>query len=404
MGLRTTARLRRALVAGGILAAMVAAGTVDGGRAAAASSVQTDPEPLSITVDPATGIQPGQQVQVTVNGAPDENVFVFQCASTVGEIDFCAPNGTVLVDAGERPTTVTFPVSDFIEPLTGGRWAYCGDCFITASAASSSQIVHAPIHVEPGPLAVRFLGDDDLVHEGGHAPTDLQDGDVLNTAVTGTRAVTTGLALCDASVAGTHHVFDGPCNPPAMVDAGSDAGRVRLTVASTFNGNDGSTVRCRRTNCVVALASTDGSIFLSEPVEFRSPGDITVEPSDGLVDGQAVQVTGHDVSPTYAGPPFWIFPETGNWVIAQCDAAVVDAPSIASVFDRCTNVPGRGEVDVPSRQAELDLGTAAVQASITSFLGRDVDCTAAPGTCVLTLLRLESNGSVTVLPAPLAFA
>ena len=169
-------------------------------------------------------------------------------------------------------------------------------------------------------------------------------------------------------------------------------GRKCLTVSPTFTGNDGSEVHCRRDECVVALASADGAVYLSLPVEFRFGGEVTADPSAGLVDGQLVQLTGHDVSPTYVGPPFWFFPTTGNWVLGQCEAAIADALSLYNVFDRRTNVPGRTDVDIPASGDDLDLGTAAVQASITSFLGRPTDCTATAGACVLALLRLERTG------------
>lgn len=63
---------------------------------------------------------------------------------------------------------------------------------------------------------------------------------------------------------------------------------MRLTVSPTFTGDDGSEVHCRRDDCVVALASADEAVYLSLPVEFRFAGELTADPSAGLVDGQLV--------------------------------------------------------------------------------------------------------------------
>ncbi len=126
-------------------------------------------------------------------------------------------------------------------------------------------------------------------------------------------------------------------------------------------------------------------------------------PATGLADGQQVAVEGAGLPPTYHGPPFWIFPVTGTWTLGLCDAAVLDAPSIYSVFLHCTNVEGVGEVVVPG-SGPVDLGPATVRSSFTSILGEEVDCAAGPGACVLALLRVESSGAATARGAPLAFA
>ncbi|HEV7762556.1 MAG TPA: hypothetical protein VGO78_26285, partial [Acidimicrobiales bacterium] len=47
--------------------------------------------------------------------------------------------------------------------------------------------------------------------------------------------------------------------------------------------------------------------------------------------------------------------------------------------------------------------TIDVQGTITRILGGTTDCTAAPGTCVVGLVRLEQDGSVSTHLAPVAF-
>lgn len=103
---------------------------------------------------------------------------------------------------------------------------------------------------------------------------------------------------------------------------------------------------------------------------------------------------------SYDGPPFWIFPSTGGWGVGQCDAAVLDEPTILGFFTHCAVAPP-GVADVPASTVELDV---AVRAGFTAVLGGQVDCTAAPDACILALARVEQDGSVSVHAALVAFA
>ena len=139
-------------------------------------------------------------------------------------------------------------------------------------------------------------------------------------------------------------------------------------------------------------------VFTDYPVDAPSPR-LALDPATGHADGQSVHVGGGNVPDTYAGPPFWLFPTTGEWVVAQCGAGVEDDPTLLGFFTNCA--PGDGEATVEVRGGVVDTDLV-VSSAITSALGDEVDCTAA-GACVVALARVESGGEVTVLTAPLSF-
>ncbi len=98
-------------------------------------------------------------------------------------------------------------------------------------------------------------------------------------------------------------------------------------------------------------------------------------------------MTGANVPQSYDGPLVWIV-ETGEWVLAECAAGIVDDPTLLGLFTHCgTTVGGPAVVDdwAPFSQ------DVAVAASFERILGGTTDCTTGPGTCVLALARMETQ-------------
>ncbi|HEY8524586.1 MAG TPA: alpha/beta fold hydrolase [Acidimicrobiales bacterium] len=126
--------------------------------------------------------------------------------------------------------------------------------------------------------------------------------------------------------------------------------------------------------------------------------ELTLDPETGHRDGQAVGVTGTGIPDTYDGPPFWVFPATGQWALTQCGAGIRDEQTILGLFTHCTDRAGE---PVEVRGGTLD-AEIAVRSSITAILGEEIDCTGGDG-CVVALARVERDGQVTVLTAPLSF-
>lgn len=362
-------------------------------RAGASAAAPAQVPPLTVTVSQTTGLSPGQVVDVTIDGPVGHTYILALCPDQLP--DSC--RDLRYEEADHSPFTVQTAVDNWFISSIAPVAVYCGACYINVFDLDAGAWASVAIEVDPGPPTFEFLYD---YPYNGRAPTLLATGDVLDGAVSGVRPVDTSLALCSADVLATHDVAGGPCTAHQVVPAGDGPERPHVTVAKEFTGADGQPVDCRYDGCVVALGSADGSIFLSLPVTFTH---FAAVPATGLADGQQVAVEGAGLLPTYQGPPFWIFPVTGTWTLGLCDAAVLDAPSIYSVFLHCTNVEGVGEVVVPG-SGPVDLGPATVRSSFTSILGEEVDCAAGPGACVLTLLRVESTGATTAKGAPLAFA
>jgi hypothetical protein len=82
----------------------------------------------------------------------------------------------------------------------------------------------------------------------------------------------------------------------------------------------------------------------------------------GLTDGDTTSVTGRYMT-------------AGDWVLAQCDRAVVDDVSLGGVLTHCAAAPTTRTVTVDG--STLDT-TIEAQATITRILGGTTDCAAAP--------------------------
>jgi pimeloyl-ACP methyl ester carboxylesterase len=139
-------------------------------------------------------------------------------------------------------------------------------------------------------------------------------------------------------------------------------------------------------------------VFTDYPVDAPPP-QLVLDPATGHVDGQSVHVGGDGIPDTYVGPPFWIFPTTGEWVVAQCGAALEEDATIGGVFTYCAPPAAGAVVEVQDGVLDTDV---VVRSAITGILGDEIDCTTA-GACVVALARVESGGAVTVLTAPLSF-
>ena len=128
-------------------------------------------------------------------------------------------------------------------------------------------------------------------------------------------------------------------------------------------------------------------------------GTLAATPSTGLVDGQEVRVTGDRLMPTYAGPTVWAFP-SGGWALTQCDRDVLDDLTLGGVLANCATAPVTRGVLVPESTMDEPF---VVRSSITRILGGTTDCTAAPGACVVGLVRFEQGASLSHHLTPLTF-
>jgi hypothetical protein len=112
-----------------------------------------------------------------------------------------------------------------------------------------------------------------------------------------------------------------------------------------------------------------------------------------------VHLSGTDLMPSYDGPGFGPFP-TGGWALTQCAADVVHDLSLLRVFTECSVAP-------PTRAVTVDGSTLdasfEVRSTINRILGGTTDCAASSGACVVGLVRLEQDGSISSHLTPIAF-
>jgi hypothetical protein len=223
--------------------------------------------------------------------------------------------------------------------------------------------------------------------------------------VSGARSADVGVAVC-RNVAWDGGVGDGPCGPAVTVPAGTGPVEVDVVAIDRFTGADGTAVDCYPAGdpppCVLVASNADGSEKASAPLYFPDYANAWATPGSGLVDGQVVTLQGARMPPSEDGPPFWIFPVTGRWAVAQCAGSLdPHATTLTDVFARCASPPG-GALEVADPEAPVDV---TVQATIDPPLADPVDCRTADPACVLTFVRLEPDGRISTAAAdPLGFA
>jgi hypothetical protein len=341
-----------------------------------------------------TGFPPGQYEQLwcTPDFVPDEPGTV--AGACQGQPAF----GPISVgDDGSfsRVFGVYREAGDWFAPIV------CGDgpdaCHVAistgaADAPGATVLASMPLAQVPETLTVT-------------PTTGVLDGQALTVEGTGLYPGSASIvSLCPDGTSGNAYDQLGRCNvfhDGVLVSLVADAdGRGTVTVPAAVMIGNGSQVGqtiCTDQCHVRALVGT-ASRFREVPISFAE-AELAVTPAAGLVDGQTVQVDATDLALSYDGRPVWIFP-SGGWSLTQCDAAVGDAPTLAGLFDGCAAAPTTRAVTVDDNQLH---GPLEVRSTFTSFLGREVDCAAAPGACAVGLVRLEENGVVSAHLTPVAF-
>ncbi|MEV7419114.1 neocarzinostatin apoprotein domain-containing protein [Streptomyces sp. NPDC089919] len=197
-----------------------------------------------------------------------------------------------------------------------------------------------------------------------HRTTGLLDGDIVDFSVKGGPpkayvwvelcAADTEPAACDEDTGRQFRVLpDGtlPVSPKKLYAQ-------LATGAGTFD--------CRTATaehpCRLALTDNTGAVLTTVPLRFRPHGaleaapTLRVDPSEDLVDGQSVTVTGRGYEPQY------------HPVVMECVAGATDT----------TGCRSRGRPPATTDQGRLD-ETVALSAAFTAIDGSTVDCRVAPG-------------------------
>jgi hypothetical protein len=333
-------------------------------------------------VEPSMDIPEEASVFLTVAGAP-YGTEVSQCVLPVGDtLEGSRCDYGFQLPLGDNGDT-HYPIYPLSAMYLEGERVDCRveDCALVLFDASGARLVE--------PVPITFAPPPSLTVEPSEGLLEGQDMTVVAEHLAPDEGYFLGYCtewpICES------------LDPPAV---GPD-GRFEITVPARQRFIPeflGSPVYCRAT-CSLVLTRPTPVGMVYRAAYTMAEGDLSVTPATGLSDGQQVQVTGSELMPTYAGTPAGPF-LTGGWALTQCDRAVVDQADLFGVFTHCSVAP-------PTRIVTIDgstLDTALdVQATITKILGGTTDCTAAPGACVVGLVRLEQDLSLSTHLQPIAF-
>jgi hypothetical protein len=334
--------------------------------------------PLGITVTPAAGLVDGTRVGVEVTGFRKVEMDLRQCTAGTtpdGLGGVCVP--LARIPAGWGPVWREVQVKASVTPDHPCGNAP-GDCVLLVGTNGWSPWATTPLSFARA-AAVPSTG---LVD--GQPTTVSATGLVPNSSYEVVRCDGSSINNCERS-----------WTAPRLVTDAEGRGEMELAAAQRFTSRTATEQYCRD-ECSIRLSPTAGQAPAVIVPYAMAEGSLAASPSSGLADGDMVTLTGSDLMASYEGPPFWIFPSTGGWGIAQCGAGILDDQTILGVFTHCA-LASPATVHVPGSTASVEVPVAS---SITSILGQQVDCASAPESCALVVARIEQDGSVSVHGAP----
>jgi hypothetical protein len=350
-------------------------------------------DPLGVTVTPNTGLARTAPVEIRVTGRQDVPITVKECRSfgnipcrTLGQLDPVPRSQPARIVTAEV-TDAFFPDDGF---LTVVRCAPPESCVIVVTA------VESPVPPETVVAPLEFAAPRRMVLTPSSDLVDRQD---LAVDASGLDPGTYAVVHClGDEQAGFQPLCEDPATAPHITVSADERFTGTFPAVQRFTSEDGRHWRCM-VDCVLGLWR-DGHLYVAAIYQM-SFGEFSVSPSQGLVDGQSITVTGTKLMASYDGPPVWIFP-TGLWGVVQCgfDVFSPDGPTLVSVFEHCQSPPSGGLVNVPGSDLVMSI---QVRSQVHSIIGGNVaDCT--QGTCVILLGRLEQDGTVSTHTAFINFA
>ena len=356
----------------------------------ASAPISFTPQPLALL--PTTDLYDGETIDAWITAPAASTRRLAQCALPVGAnqaASSCAPATSVVLPAsGEAHLTPT--VAGTI--LTSGGSTDCtgSTCAFTEFDASGTTVASVPIDIPRAPrLALS-------------PATDVVDGQAMH--LTGTHllpGVPVVIQRCHDTVWPYCEVIPGP-----PVVAAAD-GTLDTTVTASQRLTSPTLVLgvpnwgyCRLDSCAISASQVGSDAFIPDVGYTLAAGSLTATPSTGLADGQSVALAGSGIMSTYVGPSFGPF-TTGGWAVAECRSDIGSSPTLLAAFQGCGFPGGAGVATIPGSTYST---TVQPTATLTAILGGVTDCRAAPGTCVVGLVRFEQDGTMSTHLAPLTFA
>jgi hypothetical protein len=344
--------------------------------------------PAALTVSPSAGLVGGLPLVVRISGAPPGVLDVFLCgvpvADTVPDARCLRVNIMMIDDTGSAAVSInaqTRIVTPDGETEVDCRAEPCA----LAVFDTAGQLVAQTSPLGYGPAPTLTLEPD----------TGLLEGDLM---------FVTAHGLLPDSPYELQHCARNNCDVGVL--SGTDADGVihaTLVTSQLVNNVNLNYDYCRDVCRVLVspsfpLGGPPGLESVEAPYAMAA-GTLAASPDSGLDDGQQVHLTGAELMPTYNGPIRWIFP-TGGWAATQCDEAILLDQTLAGALTHCAAAPTTRGVTING--TTLD-STIDVQATIAKIVGGTTDCTAAPGACVVGLIRFEQDRSLSTHLVPISF-
>lgn len=335
--------------------------------------------PPTLAVEPTSGVEDRDEVTVSGSGfRTGAFLQVVQCRAAGAFPDNCDlgasqdVTGRGVVEEGALMQGVTV---DAVFRALAGEVVDCrpaGACVLLAvgdeEAASAVLGFDAAAALRPPVMTV--------------APAaGLVDGQLVDVEVDGSRGPLRQCAAAQPEASS--------CGSPRYLDHDSVGGppstSTRFAVDASFRTSDGTTVDCRTSTCTLVAGNIedpgDAAVVVlgfDPDAPLRPSAVVTVEPDDGLVDGQTVTVRATG-----------FLPGVGVGV-DQCPPAEPGQ----------TGCDGSRSFGVYQRtdQAGSFVATLAVDAVLTGADGVPVDCRASAEPCRLVVRPFDGDDDVAVVP------
>ena len=340
-------------------------------------------EPI-VTVTPGTGLVDGDVVHVTVSGAqPQAEVFALLCrretSDTTSHCAFDVSRSETTDAAGRSDFDMGIEAVFFVSGLPGNEEL---DCRVAPGCDLRVMTQRVDDSTTTLVTPVEFDADAPLLPPPTItvAPaSDLVDGQTVQ--VTGTGFVPlTGVALAQCEPPA---IDENTCEQPTeFVNVAADGTFTHpLGLAAVMHPDFGAgETDCRTTACVVRASrgyfQPDARRTATAAIAFRPDGPLlppptlTVTRSAGLVEGEAVHLSGSGY-------------RRGTLYVAQCAVGGENEPP----YERCTD-PGFVEV---GEDGNLDANVTARVLVRHDLTG--VDCREAPG-CTFAVIDYNGSGRV----------
>ena len=356
----------------------------------ASAPISFTAQPLAVL--PTTDLHDGETIEAWITAPAASTRLLAQCALPVGANEAassCGPATSVLIpSSGEAHLTPT--VAGAIVTSGGSTDCTGSTCAFAEFDTTGATVASVPIDIPRAPRLTLSPA------------TDVVDGQTMHlTATHLLPGVAVVIQRCHDTVWPYCEVIPGP-----PVVAAAD-GTLDTTVTASQRLTSPTLVLgvpnwgyCRLDACAISVSQPGSDAFIPDASYGLVAGSLTATPSTGLADGQSVALSATDIMSTYDGPSFGPFPQwgLGGRRVPRRHRQLPHPPP---------SVPG---LRVPRRRGRRHHPRLHLRHHRPTHRHphrhprRRHQLPAAPGTCVVGLVRFEQDGTMSTHLTPLTFA